>query len=288
MAAADAEGGEEATADDEAEDVSNAEADAVGSLTVVIRAEVLQQVIDQLLTVVDEAIFRIGHDGLSVAAVDPANVAMVDLEVEPGAFESVGDGMFPIGINIQRLDDYIDGASGGDPVTLQYVAENRSILVEHTNVEVEMAGIDPDYMRGEPDVPEIDHSAEFEADAKVLRDAVENAQLVSDHVSLEADDDDGALVVNGEGDTDNIETVIEGDDLLGANFSKGVKSMFSLAYLVGGSTGGSKYKGILKPLGSGTELSGKIDDEMPIFLDYDFADGFGHVRMMLAPRIQND
>ena len=283
MAAADA---EDATTEEEDADVSNTE--PVENMTVIVRAEVLQQVIDQLLTVVDEAIFRIGYDGLSVAAVDPANVAMVDLEVEPGAFESVGDGMFPIGINIQRLDDYVDGASGSDPVTLQYVPEDRSIHIEHTNVEVEMAGIDPDYMRGEPDVPGIEHSAEFEADAKVLRDAVENAQLVSDHVSLEADTEDGALVVSGEGDTDNIETVIEGDDLLDANFSKGVKSLFSLPYLVGGSTGGSKYKGILKPLSSGTELTGKLDDEMPVFLDYEFADGFGSVRMMLAPRIQND
>ena len=285
MAAADAETSENAAEEEETPDV---ETEPIENMTVVVRAEVLQQVIDQLLTVVDEAIFRIGHNGLSVAAVDPANVAMVDLEVEPGAFEQVGDGMFPIGVNIKRLEDYVDGASGSDPVTLQYVAENRSIHIEHTNVEVEMAGIDPDYMRGEPDIPEIDHKAEFAADAKVLRDAVENAQLVSDHVSLEADTDDGALVVSGEGDTDNIETVVEGDDLLEANFSEDVESLFSLAYLVGGSTGGSKYKGLLKPLSSGTELSGKLDDEMPVFLDYEFADGFGSVRMMLAPRIQND
>ncbi|WP_256403268.1 hypothetical protein [Halorubrum salinum] len=283
MAAADAD--VESTADDD--QTPETEAEPVDNMTVIIRAEVLQQVIDQLLTVVDEAIFRIGHDGLSVAAVDPANVAMVDLEVEEGAFESVGDGMFPIGINIQKLDDYVDGASGSDQVKLSYSPEKRSIEIEHTNVEVEMAGIDPDAIRQEPEIPEIDHRAEFEVDAKVFRDAVENADLVTDHVRFEADVDAEALAVSGEGDIDEIRTVIESDDLLDANFSERVESLFSVAYLIGGSKGGSKYKGMLKPLSSGTELAGKLDDEMPVFLTYEFADGFGNVQMMLAPRVEN-
>lgn len=282
MAAADAETTEE-------DETTDAEAEQIENMTVIVRAEVLQQVVDQLLTVVDEAVFRIGYDGLAVSAVDPANVAMVDLNVDPGAFESVGDGMFPIGVNLQRLDDYIDGASGGDPVTLSFDAETLSLHIEHTNVEVDMAGINTDMMRDEPDIPEIDHRADFEVDATVFRDAVENAELVCDHVRLEADVDDGALVVSGEGDTDDIQTVIGADEMLDANFSEGVTSLFSLAYLVGGSSSnGGKYKGLLKPLKSGTEVTGKLDDEMPIFLDYEFADGFGNVRMMLAPRIQND
>jgi len=290
MAAADVEATDDEPAEDAAdeEQTPGTEAEPVDSLTVVIRAEVLQQVVDQLLTIVDEAIFRIGYDGLAVSAVDPANVAMVDIEVDPGAFESVGDGMFPIGLNLQRLDDYIDGASGSDPITLSFDAETLSLHIEHTNVEVDMAGINTDMMRGEPDIPEVDHRAEFEVDAKVFRDAVENAELVSDHVRFEADVDDGELAVSGEGDTDEIRTVIGADELLGANFTEGVTSLFSLPYLVGGSQGGSKYGGILKPLSSGTELSGRLDQEMPIFLDYEFEGGFGNVRMMLAPRIQND
>ena len=284
MAAADTE--TEDAADDEA--TPETEAEPVDNMTLIVRAEVLQQAVDQLLTIVDEAILRIGYDGLSVSAVDPANVAMVDLEVEPGAFESVGDGMFPIGANLQRLDDYIDGASGGDPVTLSVDVETRSMHIEHTNVEVEMAGIDPDSIRGEPDIPEIDHTAEFDVDAKVLRDAVENAELVSDHVRFEADVDDGELVVSGQGDTDDIQTVIGADELADANFAEEVTSLYSLPYLTGGSQGGSKYGGILKPLSSGTEVSGLFDEEYPIFLSYDFAEGFGHVQMMLAPRIQAD
>ncbi|EMA68851.1 DNA polymerase sliding clamp [Halorubrum aidingense JCM 13560] len=255
-------------------------------MTVIVRAEVLQQVIDQMLTVVDEAIFRIGYDGLAVAAVDPANVGMVELEVEPGAFESVGDGMFPIGLNLQRLDDYIDGASGADPVTLSYQPETRSISIEHTNVEVEMAGIDPDAIRDEPDIPDLDHSVDFTVNAGVFRDSVENAELVSDHVEFEAAVDDKELVVSGNGDTDKIETVLGPDELPEANFDSDATSMYSLAYLVGGSKKGTKYKGLLKPLSADTDLQVEFSEEHPIQMHYEFADGFGHVTVLLAPRIQ--
>lgn len=282
MAAADAE------TEDAADEESETEPEAVEGMTVVVRAEVLQQVVDQLLTIVDEAIFRIGYDGLTVRAVDTANVAMVDLDVEPGAFESVGDGSFPIGVNLQKLDSYIDGASGGDLVTLSVDPEVRHVKIDHTNVEVEMAGINPDSMRGEPDIPDdLEHRAEFEVDAKVLRDAVENADLVSDHVKLKADVDKEALIVTGEGDIDEIQTVLGEEELIEASFPEEVYSLFSLPYLIGGSQGGGKYGGVLKPLSSGTELTGHLDDEMPVFINYEFADGYGSVEMMLAPRIEN-
>ena len=284
MAAADAEASEDA---DEGEETPDAEMEPIENMTVIVRAEVLQQVIDQLLTVVDEAIFRIGYDGLSVTAVDPANVGMVDMEVEPGAFESVGDGMFPIGLNLQRLDDYIDGASGGDPVTLSFQPETLSVEIEHTNVEVEMAGIHTDSMRGEPDIPELDHSVEFTTEAGVFRDAVENAELVSDHVEFEAAVDDQELVVSGLGDTDKIETVLDSDELPEANFEEDATSLYSLAYLVGGSTQGSRYTGMLKPLNEGTDLRVGFSEEYPVKMHYDFADGFGNTTLMLAPRVQS-
>ena len=286
MAAADAEATDGESAEDEDADVSNAE--PVGDLSVVIRAEVLQQVVDQLLTVVDEAIFRLGYDGLSVMAVDPANVAMVEIEVEPGAFESVGDGMFPIGLNLQKLDDYIDGASGDDSISLTFQPETLSVEIEHTNVEVEMAGINTDMMRDEPDIPDLDLDSEFTADAGVVTEAIENSDLVSDHVELESAVDDGKLVIRGHGDTDDIKTVLGPDEMSEANFASDAVALYSVPYLTGGSTQGSKYSGLLKPVSSGTDLWGRVSENTPMKMGYEFADSFGNVTMMLAPRIQSN
>ena len=284
MAAADAEGTEDAGDEEEEQ---NSAPEPVGSLTVVVRAEVLQQVVDQLLTVVDEAVFRLGYDGMTVRAVDPANVAMVDVEVDPGAFESVGDGMFPIGLNLQKLDDYIDGASGADLITLTFQPETLSVEIEHTNVKVEMTGINTEAMRDEPDIPELELNNEFTADGKVFTDAIKNADLVGDHVELESDTDEGQLVVRGTGDIDEVETILGSDEMSEANFEADAIGMYSLAYLIGGSTQGSKYSGMLKPLSSGTDLRARFSEEMPMKMYYDFADGLGTVSMMLAPRVQS-
>ena len=74
MAAADAE-----ATDNESREKPDSGTETAEGMTVIVRAEVLQQVVDQLLTLVDEAIFRIGYDGLSVAAVDPATWSSIRL-----------------------------------------------------------------------------------------------------------------------------------------------------------------------------------------------------------------
>jgi len=268
---------EASTSEEEsAEDQAAAESKAPEDLTTVIRAEVLQTVVDQLLSVADEAILHIGREGLEVAVVDPANIATVFTEVDPGAFETVGDGMFPIGLNLQRLNDYIDGASGSDPVTLAYIPETRMLNIRHTNVDVEMAAIDPETIRKEPDVPEFDVSAEFTADSKEFVDALTNAELASDHVALEADVEARELVVLGEGDTDDVRTRFDEEKLLDFNFKESVEALYSLDY----------FLDITRPVPGGTELTCKYGDEFPVKMTYEFADGYGEMTIMLAPRIE--
>jgi len=194
--------------------------------------------------------------------------------------------MFPIGLNLQRLDNYIDGVSGADPVTLSYRPETRAIVIEHTNVEVEMAGIDPDAIRDEPEVPDLDHSVEFTADAGVLRDAVENAELVSDHVVARSSCRRSRTCREWSRRHRLDRETVLGPTKPEANFESDATSMYSLEYLVGGSKKGTKYKGLIKPLSADTELRVEFSEESPVKMHYDFADGFGHVTVMLAPRIQ--
>ncbi len=52
-----------------------------------IRSEVLKEITDVISTLVDEAKFNLAPDSLTVRAVDPAHVAMVDMEIGKDAFE---------------------------------------------------------------------------------------------------------------------------------------------------------------------------------------------------------
>ncbi|MBN2487504.1 MAG: DNA polymerase sliding clamp, partial [Methanosarcinaceae archaeon] len=52
-----------------------------------IDADLLKDSIESLSVLVDEARFRISPEGIAVRAVDPANVAMVTLDLAASAFD---------------------------------------------------------------------------------------------------------------------------------------------------------------------------------------------------------
>ncbi len=52
------------------------------------KADIIKHIIDATSTLVDEAKIQISKDGLSLRAVDPAHVAMVDISIGAKAFES--------------------------------------------------------------------------------------------------------------------------------------------------------------------------------------------------------
>ncbi|MGH2670768.1 MAG: DNA polymerase sliding clamp, partial [bacterium] len=52
-----------------------------------ITADIIRTIIDSVGTLVDEVKVRYAKDGITLKAVDPAHVAMVDLTLGKGAFD---------------------------------------------------------------------------------------------------------------------------------------------------------------------------------------------------------
>jgi proliferating cell nuclear antigen len=254
--------------------------DTEDALTVIIEKSTLQQVIDQLQSIVSEARIRLGNDGLHVEAVDPANVAMVELDLDPSAFEYVGDGQYVFGLDLDRLEDYLSNATSGDLIEISFDPETRRLHIEHTTVAVDMAGIDPGAVRSVQDKPSLDPPATVVLEGDQLQTAVETADLVADHVLFTADADAEHLLVSADGDMDTIETELDRDDVIDASVPETVESLFSTDYLAGSG-------GMLAPIPKDTEATVHLDDEMPVTVDYEFADGDGWAELFLAPHIES-
>jgi len=248
-------------------------------LTVIAKKDVFQQVIDQLDSIVDEAAFRLGKDGLDVEAMDPATVAMVSVSLSPDAFEHVGDGQYYFGINLERFDDYLGNANSGDLVEIAFDPETRRLHIQHTSVEADMAGIDPDAIRDTPD-PTFDQGVEFAVEGSDLTNAVDNACLASNQVRFTSNPDDDAIHVLGEGDMDTVEVELTQDDeLIDADIPEEVTSLFSESYLANSS-------GVLDPIPSGAEVDIALGDEKPIEVSYRFAGGHGSAELFVSPRLE--
>ena len=54
-----------------------------------LKSETLKSVVDVVSTLIDEAKFKIDANGVSLKAVDPAHVAMIDLHLDKAAFRAV-------------------------------------------------------------------------------------------------------------------------------------------------------------------------------------------------------
>lgn len=251
------------------------------TFSAIVDADTLTDALDPVTALVNECKIRTNDNGLSITAVDPANVGMVDMSLDAGACASYSprDRDTPLGVNLKRLTDVIGMADSGDMVALELDDETRKLHIEIDGLEYTLALIDPESIRQEPDLPDLDLAATYVFEGRRLDRAVTAAEMVSNHIAIEAVGED-ELVFSADGDTDDVTETLTGDQLLsGRHEGDGAaESLFSLDYLAD----------IASVIGSDDELSLRIGDEFPLKLHYTREDGGISVTNMLAPRIQSE
>ena len=243
----------------------------------IVSADTLRTTIDSVGVLVDECKIHLEEDGLSIKAVDPANVGMVDLELAAEAFESYEADGGVIGVNLDRLDSIAGMANGDQPIELELDEETRKLHIQIDGLSYTLALIDPDSIRQEPDIPDLDLPAQVVLEGNQLNRGITAADMVSDHISLRVDDADEAFYIEAEGDTDDVDLKLTSEDLIDLT-AGAANSLFSLDYL----------KDMNKAIPKATEVTVDLGEEFPVKLHYEFAEGLGHVTYMLAPRIQSE
>ena len=243
----------------------------------IVSASTLRDALDSVSVLVDECKIRLEEDEFAIRAVDPANVGMVDLALEAAAFESYEADGGVIGVNLNRLEDIAGMANSDDLVQLELDEETRKLHIQIDGLSYTLALIDPDSIREEPDIPDLDLPAEIVLEGAQIGRGITAADMVSDHIRLRVDEDAEAFFIEAEGDTDDVDLRLERDDLIDLQAGP-ADSLFSLDYL----------KDMNKAIPSDAEVRVELGEEFPVKLHYEFGEGMGQVTYMLAPRIQSD
>jgi len=243
----------------------------------IVSASTLRDALDSVSVLVDECKVRLNEDGLSIRAVDPANVGMVDLSLDSTAFESYEADGGVIGVNLARLEDIAGMGNAGDLVHLELDEETRKLHIRIDGLSYTLALIDPDSIRQEPDIPDLDLPAQIVVEGNQLDRGITAADMVSDHINLRVDEDAETFHIEAEGDTDDVDFEMGSDDLIALEAGP-ADSLFSLDYL----------KDMNKAIPGDAEVTVELGQEFPVKLHYEFAEGLGNVTFMLAPRIQSD
>jgi len=242
----------------------------------VINAEVFKDAIEAVSTLVDEAKFKLTAEGISVRAVDPANVAMVAFDLNAKAFETFEASDSEIGVDLIRLMDILGMTSKDDKIELNLNEETRKLEIRTGDMAYTLSLLDPTSIRKEPKVPNLELPAKIVLNGAELKRAVKAAEKVSDHMALGVKDK--TFFVEAEGDLDKVRLDIPQSSLVSLQATSDVRSLFSLDYL----------NDLSKSLGKAERVNIDLGTDYPVKLTFNIAAGNGTVTYLLAPRIESE
>jgi proliferating cell nuclear antigen len=240
-----------------------------------VKSEVLKGIIDVISPLVNEVKFNISPKGISLRAVDPAHVAMVDLQIKSKAFDEYKADEMELGIDMDKLGGIMRLSSAGDIVSLEYDEEANRLIVKIGNLVRKMGLIDTAGMP-DPKMPNLSLPAKIVIKASELNQGVRASEAVSDHIALTVNEDNFELFA--EGDTDTVNLKLPKDMLVELTASSKCKSLFSIDY----------FSNMIKSVRGDGEITMQLGNDNPIRVEFDIADSKGHVTYLLAPRIESE
>lgn len=240
-----------------------------------LKAEVLKEMVDVVSTLVDEAKLNVGKDSVSVKAVDPAHVAMVDLSLDRGAFESYKAEETELGLDMDKMKEILRLAKTGEVISVAHDEDKNRLVVTVGNTTRRMSLVDTAGM-SDPKVPSLNLPAKVVVRTDELRQAIRASESVSDHIALKASPE-GFEVVS-EGDTDTVSHMVPKDLLEELQAKEAVRSLFPLDY----------FSNMVKAISTANTVALYLGTDYPVRMEFKIAAGKGEVKYLLAPRIESD
>lgn len=241
-----------------------------------MKAGILKGVTEIISPLVNEAKFNITSKGILIRVVDPAHIAMADVEVKDEAFEDYEADEIEIGVDIDKLGGILKLAGSDDTVSLEYDGRENRLVFRIGNLVRRMGLIDT---AGMPDtrIPKFqDLPGKIVMKAGELSKGIRASEMISDHLALTLNKD--TFELRAEGDVDTVNLTLSKDMLIELNSPDKYKSLFSIDYI----------SNMIKPVKSEDPITILIGNDNPIKIDFDFADKKGHVTYLLAPRIESE
>lgn len=237
-----------------------------------------KSILDAISTVIDEATFIIGPEGIKLRAMDPSRVAMVDWEMRGTSFDEYeADEESKVCVNLSELKKILRRAGKDDVIELSLSEEGNQLLVKMMGRYTRSFTL-PILEVSEEEVPEpkLTFNAKVAMTASDFYETLRDVELVSDNVRIEVDGE--SLIMNAKGDVSGakIEVKKGSDALISMEAKEPSRATFSLSYLTD----------IVKAASDTSDIvTLEFSTDMPLRLDfrqrYD-----GKLAYLLAPRIE--
>jgi len=184
---------------------------------------VLAKSVELISELVTEVKIKLNEYGLSITAIDPANVAMVNLRIPKQTFSEFDSDNEVLGVNLDSLKKILKRSSG--PILLEKKENLLHIQMEDRikrNFTLGLIDIDSE----DKEMPNIEFSSRVEIRSEDFIDSVEDCSVVSDACSFVIKE--GKFIMEAKG-LNSTKTEFSGDEV--NIHAESCKSKYSLEYL---------------------------------------------------------
>ena len=186
---------------------------------------ILSKVIELISELVTEARLKVNEFGMSITAMDPANVAMVGFKIPKSAFSQFETNEEVLGINLDNLKRILKRCGSSSSLILEKKDNLLSIQIQDRikrNFSLSLIEIDAE----DKDLPNLEFSSKVELNSIDLISSIEDCGVVADACSFIIKENKFIIEAKG---LDSAMSEFSGDEA--KIEAENCKSRYSLEYL---------------------------------------------------------
>jgi len=102
--------------------------------TITKTSEIWKSISSAIMTIIDEALFDAGPQGITFRSMDPSHIALIDINWPSSAFEKYHcDSAIKFGVRIDEFSKIIKRANTNDSIEIGVVSDNSSLNIKTTD-----------------------------------------------------------------------------------------------------------------------------------------------------------
>lgn len=243
-------------------------------------SEIWKDCIGAISNLIEEADFEVDGKGIRMKAMDPSHVALVDFRLSSKAFSAYDvEDTVKLGLDLTEMDKVMSRAKKNDESAIGYIEEENRLKIEFKGTSTRRFSLPLLDLEDEdlPD-PDLDFTASAKIAAGVINDGLKDAALVGDNVRFELLE--GKFLMKIESDTGSAELELSEDDeaLESIDVDNPSRAMYNIGYL----------EDMFKASSSNDIVEIKHGQDLPIQIIFEIAEGNGHLKFLLAPRVETE
>jgi proliferating cell nuclear antigen len=240
--------------------------------------ELLKSTIPVIAEIIDEGVFRVDQNGISMLSPDRAMVAVVDLKILSTAFDEYSAPQEEyLGLNLANFAAVLRRVGSGEKLVLETAEKGNRLRLTIKGNGVRTFEIPIlDIKTEKPPIDKLNFTGRLELESGIVEEGISDADIIGDSVFFEADGEAFRMYARGDISSAQLEISKKDKGVLDLKAEGSIKAQYPLEYL----------KKMIK--------AGKISQQMVLEFgtDYPVKMGFKSVDKMelsfvLAPRVES-